>query len=92
MAALEVAEAVARVMRGVAPLEIERVALDDALGRVLAEPLRAPLTLPQWTNSAMDGYAVRADDVRGESLPSGHYVNEEAPEQVLEWFLRFFGG
>jgi haloacetate dehalogenase len=33
----------------------------------------------------------RAEDVRGEALPSGHYVNEEAPEQVLDWFLRFFG-
>ena len=33
---------------------------------------------------------LRADDVRGEALPSGHYVNEEAPEQMLEWFLRFF--
>ena len=34
----------------------------------------------------------RADDVRGEALPSGHYVNEEAPDQVLDWFLRFFAG
>jgi haloacetate dehalogenase len=34
----------------------------------------------------------RAEDVRGEALPSGHYVNEEAPEQVLDWFLRFFPG
>jgi haloacetate dehalogenase len=34
----------------------------------------------------------RADDVRGEALPSGHYVNEEAPDQVLDWFLRFFRG
>jgi hypothetical protein len=24
------------------------------------------------------------------ALPTGHYVNEEAPEQVLDWFLRFF--
>jgi haloacetate dehalogenase len=29
-------------------------------------------------------------DVRGEALPSGHYVNEEAPQQVLDWFLSFF--
>jgi hypothetical protein len=29
--------------------------------------------------------------VRGEALPSGHYVNEEAPQQVLDWFQRFFG-
>jgi haloacetate dehalogenase len=34
----------------------------------------------------------RADDVRGEALPSGHYVNEEAPDQALDWFLRFFTG
>ena len=34
----------------------------------------------------------RAEDVRGEALPTGHYVNEEAPEQVLDWFLRFFTG
>jgi haloacetate dehalogenase len=33
----------------------------------------------------------RAEDVRGEPLPTGHYVNEEAPEQVANWFLRFFG-
>jgi haloacetate dehalogenase len=32
----------------------------------------------------------RAEDVRGEALPTGHYVNEEAPDQVLNWFLRFF--
>jgi haloacetate dehalogenase len=32
----------------------------------------------------------RAEDVRGEALPTGHYVNEEAPEQVAVWFLRFF--
>jgi hypothetical protein len=31
-----------------------------------------------------------SDDVRGEALPTGHYVNEEAPDQVLAWFLRFF--
>ena len=37
-------------------------------------------------------WRLRAEDVRGEALPSGHYVNEEAPEQVLDWFLRFFGG
>ena len=67
MAALEVVDAVARVMRDVAPLAVAHVGLDDAGGRVLAVELRAPLTLPQWTNSAMDGYAVRAVDVRGAS-------------------------
>jgi len=28
--------------------------------------------------------------VRGEALPTGHYVNEEAPQRVLDWFQRFF--
>jgi haloacetate dehalogenase len=35
-------------------------------------------------------WRLRAEDVRGEALPTRHYVNEEAPEQVIEWFLRFF--
>ena len=51
--------------------EVEQVALADALGRVLAEPLRAPFAVPQWDNSAMDGYALRAADLpaQGGSLP-----------------------
>jgi molybdopterin molybdotransferase len=42
-----------------------RVPLDDALGSILAEPVTSPLDIPPWTNSAMDGYAARAEDVRG---------------------------
>jgi molybdopterin molybdotransferase len=44
-----------------------RVPLDDALGSILAEPVTSPLDIPPWTNSAMDGYAARAEDVRGAS-------------------------
>ena len=39
------------------------VALADALGLVLAEDVVAPLSLPGFDNSAMDGYAVVADDI-----------------------------
>ena len=61
---LSVEAAQATVMAGVEPLpEVERVAPEDALGRVLAEPLTAAVSLPPWDNSAMDGYAVRAEDV-----------------------------
>jgi molybdopterin molybdotransferase len=63
MALLSVAEALARVTKGLAPLEVERVALDQAIGRVLAEDLAARLTQPPFDASAMDGYAVRAEDV-----------------------------
>jgi molybdopterin molybdotransferase len=43
--------------------EIETVALAQADGRILAGDLAAPLSLPPFTNSAVDGYAVRAGDL-----------------------------
>ena len=42
-----------------------RVPLDDALDSVLAHDVVSPVDIPAWTNSAMDGYATRAEDVRG---------------------------
>jgi molybdopterin molybdotransferase len=51
------------MLAGLAPLEVERVPLADALGRVLAEDVAARHTLPPWDNSAMDGFAVRSVDV-----------------------------
>lgn len=60
---LTVPEASARILEHILPLAVERVALLDSLGRVLAESVRAPMTLPAWDNSAMDGYAVRGSDI-----------------------------
>ncbi len=50
----------------------EAVATAEALGRVLAEDTRAPAHLPHFARSAMDGYAVRAEDTHGatEGLPA----------------------
>jgi molybdopterin molybdotransferase len=48
-----------------AALPGEDVALEDALGRVLAAPIRCARDLPAWDNSAMDGFAVHAADVAG---------------------------
>jgi len=45
----------------------EDVGLEEALGRTLAAPLRAAVPIPVFDNSAMDGFAVRAADVRGAS-------------------------
>lgn len=42
---------------------VETVPLDDALGRVTAEPVLSPVDLPLFRNSQMDGFAVRAADV-----------------------------
>ena len=63
MALLPVADALARVLEGVEPLPAERVPLAEAEGRVLAEDLAARRTQPPDDVSAMDGYAVRAEDV-----------------------------
>ena len=60
---LTVAEAVGRVVADVFRGPVERVALRDALGRVLAAAAVSPITIPAWDNSAMDGYAVHASDV-----------------------------
>ena len=62
---LTVSEASARILEHITPLAVERLPLLDALGRVLAESVHAPMTLPAWDNSAMDGYAVRGDDIDG---------------------------
>jgi len=61
---LEFEEALARVLAVVPAPKSERVRLSDAPGRVLAERVRSPIDLPVFDNSAMDGYAVRAADVR----------------------------
>ena len=69
---LTVPEAVREISEGIRPREIERVPLLDVLGRVLATNAIAPYTLPQWDNSAMDGYAVRAADI--EAATADHPV------------------
>jgi molybdopterin molybdotransferase len=60
-----VREAIDLVVAGVGILGGEKVPLRDALDRVLAEDVDSPLTLPARTNSAMDGFAVRATDAAG---------------------------
>ena len=60
---LDVAEAAARIQAAAGALDPEQVPLGEALGRALAAEVVAAATLPPWDNSAMDGYAVRADDV-----------------------------
>lgn len=62
---LTVAEASAALLAELRPLDTEVVRLDATLGRVLAMDMISPLSLPPWDNASMDGYAVRAADVRG---------------------------
>ena len=66
MALLAFNEAKARLLASACPVtETESVDLADAFGRVLAEDLISPLTVPPFSNAAMDGYALRAADAVG---------------------------
>src|SRR5712671_6201991 len=60
---LTVAEASERILAEIRPLEVETVPLRRALGRVCAEDMAATVTMPPWSNSSMDGYAVRSADI-----------------------------
>jgi molybdenum cofactor synthesis domain-containing protein len=80
-------EAIATVLDGCRPLEVERLPLADAVGCVLADDLVAADPVPPFANSAMDGYAVRAADVLEGAVPielpvvaevaAGHPVTDE---------------
>ena len=67
---LPVTEAERLIAERIAPVgESETVPLREAMGRVLVDDVVAPVNLPTFDNSAVDGYAVRADDLdrEGES-------------------------
>ncbi len=66
MTLMPVEEARARILANVKPLTPERVPLARALGRVLAKPLHAKRDQPPFNASAMDGYAVRSEDMTTE--------------------------
>lgn len=83
---LPVDEAIAELLqRAPAPPSVESVGLEQALGRVLAEPIVAPFDLPRWDNSAMDGYALRQADLpQGGVLPlAGRVAAGDGAEQRL---------
>jgi molybdopterin molybdotransferase len=61
---IRVEEAYAILDRAVAPLGDERVPLEEAAGRILATGVVSDVDWPPFDTSAMDGYAVRAEDAR----------------------------
>jgi molybdopterin molybdotransferase len=61
---LAVADAERLIIERVAPVAgREIVSLREAAGRVLADDIIAPVNVPPFDNSAVDGYAVRGDDL-----------------------------
>ncbi len=92
MALLPVPEALSRILNAVAPLSTEEISIHDALGRVLAEDAKATLTQPPFDASAMDGYAVRFEDIAdpltvvGESQAGCSYDGVVGPGETVRIF------
>lgn len=83
---LSVEEALAQILSRVRPLGTEQVEVLGALGRVLAEPIVSRRELPPWSNSSMDGYAVRAEDTRPggvELAVVGRVIAGDMPSRAL---------
>ncbi|MBD8875897.1 gephyrin-like molybdotransferase Glp [Roseibium polysiphoniae] len=74
---MPVADALTELLKGVTLCETETAQLADANGRVLAQDLASTRTQPPFAASAMDGYAVRAEDVA--NVPATLTVIGEAP-------------
>jgi molybdopterin molybdotransferase len=74
---ISVEEALSRLLAPLEPLPPEQISIVEGLGRVLAEDVAARRTQPPFAVSAMDGYAVRAEDV--ETVPAELRIVAEVP-------------
>ncbi len=91
---ISVEEALARIFSLLTPLPGERVALREAAGRVLAQDAVAARSQPPFPSSAMDGYAVRAEEaepgamfrVIGESAAGHRFEGSVGPGQAVRIF------
>src|SRR6185295_8393222 len=72
-------DALKTVLAAAHPLGMEKVSLLDALDRVLAEDIIAPRDNPPWNNSAMDGFAVRSEDIKQE-----HAISKPVDLRIIE--------
>ena len=96
MSLLSVEDALARLIGGAVKVSrTEVIDLFDADGRALAEPVSAGITQPPFDNSAMDGYALRAEDaaalgtrldVIGESAAGRRFTGTVAKGQAVRIF------
>ena len=78
---IPVDEALDKILSHVLPLGFEKVSLLDALGRVIGEDIYAKRNIPPLDNSAMDGYALKSEDVRkaSQNHPVRLVVIEDLP-------------
>ena len=90
---IPVDEALNKILSNVYPLGSEKVSILDALGRVISEDIQANRNIPPLDNSAMDGYALKYEDVQKassndpvrleviEDLPAG-FISKKKLEKV----------
>ena len=92
---ISVDEALGIVLQEIEPLGDEAVGLHHALGRVLAQEVRADLDLPPFDRARMDGYAVRSEDTRaapvtlrvaGEIAAGASFDGELRPREAIKIF------
>jgi molybdopterin molybdotransferase len=92
---ITVDEATALVLERIDSLGSETVALEEAQGRILAEPVLADIALPPFDRARMDGYAVRASDVErapatlrviGEIAAGAEFDGELAAGEAIKIF------
>lgn len=89
---ISVEEALTHVLDLAPPPSSELLPLDQALGRVLAQPVMSRMTQPPFDASAMDGYAVRAPDIGqtltvvGESAAGRPYAGQAMPQTAVRIF------
>ncbi len=78
---ISVEEAIHRILEQIPRLGKERLPILQSMGRVLGEDIIAPRNIPPWDNSAMDGYAVRWQDIDKASpqMPVGLKVLADLP-------------
>ena len=86
---ISVSEALQRLSASFSPVDVEEVPLIQAAGRVLSKEIQSDINLPLFTNSSMDGFAVRAEDIEGaredqpvslnviEDIPAGNHPSKE---------------
>jgi len=78
---ISVSEALKRLLSSLRSVNTESVPLEKVAGRVISEEIKSEIDLPLFTNSSMDGFAVRAEDLKAANPdnPATLFVVEDIP-------------
>ncbi|MBI4651464.1 molybdopterin molybdotransferase MoeA [Candidatus Desantisbacteria bacterium] len=71
---IKITQALDIILNSIKILPPEEVHLEDALNRILREDISADMDIPPFDNSAMDGYAVKAEDIKNASIKKPVYL------------------